>query len=137
MKYLLDTDVVSQYIKHPPNSRVDAWMQRVDDRELYICDITFAELWYGVNLLPPGKRRSDLEKWLEDDLYMQFFNRIVGFNLSVAQHYGNLMACATKSGFNPGAMDALIAAIAVANGMVVATLNRKHFEKLGVELAEF
>jgi predicted nucleic acid-binding protein len=34
-------------------------------------------------------------------------------------------------------MDVLIAATAAANGMVVATLNRKDFEKLGVELVEF
>jgi predicted nucleic acid-binding protein len=34
-------------------------------------------------------------------------------------------------------MDTLIAAIAVDNGMVVATLNRKDFERLGVEIVEF
>lgn len=137
MKYLLDTDVVSQYIKSPPNPLVDAWMQRTDDRDLYICEITFAELWYGVNLLPVGKRKAELERWLEDDLYMQFFNRVVGMSLDVARQYGTLMARATRNGFNPNAMDALVAAIAVANGMVVATLNRRHFEQLGVKLVEF
>ena len=35
MKYLLDTDVVSQYTKLPPNPRVDAWVQRTDDSDLY------------------------------------------------------------------------------------------------------
>jgi hypothetical protein len=68
---------------------------------------------------------------------MQFFNRVVGFDLSVARHYGSLMARAKKNGFSPDVMDGLIAATAVANGMVVATLNRKHFEQLGVELVEF
>ena len=137
MKYLLDTDVVSQYTKRPPNARVDAWMQRTDDRELYICGITFAELWYGVSLLPAGKRRIELENWIEDDLYMQFFNRVLFFGLDVARRYGSLMARAKKNGHNPNAMDALIAATAVANGMAVATLNRKDFAKLGVELVEF
>ena len=60
MKYLLDTDVVSQYTKKPPHPRVDAWMQRTDDREMYISDITYAELWYGVSKLPAGKRRVEL-----------------------------------------------------------------------------
>ena len=87
MKYLLDTDVVSQYKKLPPNPRVDDWMQRTDDREMYISDITYAELWYGIHLLPPGKRRTDLENWVEDDLYMQFFNRVVGVGLGVARRY--------------------------------------------------
>jgi predicted nucleic acid-binding protein len=137
VKYLLNTDVVSQYTKVPPNPRVDAWMQYTDDREMYICDITFAELWYGVHLLPAGKKRTALEQWLEDDLYMQFFNRVVFMGLDVAWHYGSLMARAKKNGFTPNAMDALIAATAVANGLTVATLNRKDFEPLGVELVKF
>jgi predicted nucleic acid-binding protein len=137
VKYLLDTDVVSQYTKLPPDPRVDAWVQRTDDRDLYICGVTYAELWYGVNLLPAGKRRTELENWMEGDLYMQFFNRVMFFGLDVARHYGGLMARAKKNGHNPNAMDVMIAATAVANGMVVATLNRKDFEKLGVELVEF
>jgi predicted nucleic acid-binding protein len=137
LKYLLDTDVVSQYKKLPPNPRVDAWMQRTDDREMYISEITYAELWYGIHLLPPGKRRTDLENWVEGDLYMQFFNRVLCMGLGVAKRYGSLMARAEKKGFSPSAMDTLIAAIAVDNGMVVATLNRKDFERLGVEIVEF
>ena len=137
MKYLLDTDVVSQYTKLPPDPRVDAWMQRTNDSDLYISFVTFAELWYGVNLLPEGKRRTEFENWIEGDLYMQFFNRVVGFSLDVAKHYGSLMARAKKNGHNPNAMDGLIAATAAANGMVVATLNRKDFERLGVALVEF
>jgi toxin FitB len=137
LKYLLDTDVVSQYTKLPPDPRVDAWVQRTDDSNLYISFVTYAELWYGVNLLPAGKRRTEFENWIEGDLYMQFFDRVVGFSLDVARHYGSLMARAKKNGHNPNAMDGLIAATAAANGMVIATLNRKDFEKLGVELVEF
>jgi toxin FitB len=137
VKYLLDTDVVSQYTKQPPNPRVDAWVQRTDDSDLYISFITYAELWYGVNLLPPGKRRTAFENWIEGDLYMQFSNRVAGFSLDVARHYGGLMARAKKNGHNPNAMDVLIAATAAANGMVVVTLNRKDFERLGVEVVEF
>jgi predicted nucleic acid-binding protein len=137
LKYLLDTDVISQYKKLPPDPRVDAWMQRTDDREMYISDITYAELWYGIHLLTPGKQRTDLENWVEDDLYMQFFNRVVFVGLGVAKRYGSLMARAKKRGFSPSAMDTLIAAIAVDNGMVVATLNRRDFERLGVEIVEF
>jgi predicted nucleic acid-binding protein len=48
-----------------------------------------------------------------------------------------LMARAEKKGFSPSAMDTLIAAIAVDNGMVVATLNKKDFERLGVEIVAF
>ncbi len=137
MKYLLDTDVISQYTKVSPDPRVDAWLQRTDDSALWISEITYAELWHGIHLLAPGKLRTALEDWVEGDLYMQFFNRFVGLTLSTARHYGYLVARAEKSGFRPGAMDALIAAIAVENGMVVATLNRKDFERLGVQVVDF
>ena len=60
MKYLLDTDVVSQYTKLPLNPRVDAWVQRTDDSDLYISGITFAELWYGINFFP---RARDGRNW--------------------------------------------------------------------------
>ena len=87
--------------------------------------------------MPVGKQRMDLESWVEGDLYMQFFNRVACMGLSVAERYGSLMARAHKKGFSPGAMDALIATVAVDNGMVVATLNRRDFERLGVEIVEF
>lgn len=137
MKFLLDTDVVSQYRKLPPDSRVDAWMQRTNPYDMYISDVTYAELWYGIYRLPAGRRRTALENWIEDELYMQFFNRVVGMNLDVARRYGSILARAEKNGHNPKTMDVLIAAIAAANGMVIATLNAKDFRPLGAEIVEF
>ncbi len=52
MKYLLDTDVVSQYTKLLPNPRVGAWIQRTDDSDLYISFVACAELRHGVDLIP-------------------------------------------------------------------------------------
>ena len=40
---LVDSDVVSHFKELPPNPRVDSWMQRTDDREMYINEITYAE----------------------------------------------------------------------------------------------
>jgi toxin FitB len=137
VKYLLDTDVVSQYAKNRPDPRVDAWIERTDDSDLYLSAFTLAELSFEIHSLAPGKKRARLEGWLEDDLYMQFFNRIIFFDLDIVARYGSLMARATQAGFSPGVMDTLIAAAALANGMLVATLNRKDFERLGVELVEF
>lgn len=137
MKYLLDTDVLSQYTKSRPDLRVDAWIERTDDSELYLSAFTLAELSFVIQSLAPGKKRTRLEDWFEDDLYMQFFRRIIFFDLEIAARYGSLMARARRSGFSPGVMDTLIAATALANGMIVATLNRKDFERLGVELVEF
>ncbi len=137
MKYLLDTNVISSYGKGKMNPRVDAWLERVDDQDLYISIITYAELWYGASLLSPGKRRTEIETWIEDELEMQFFNRFVNFGGEAARHYGRLQARAEKNGHTAGVLDTMIAAIAAAEGMTVATLNRKDFERLGVDIADF
>jgi predicted nucleic acid-binding protein len=137
LKYLLDTDVVSQYAKPRRDPRVDAWLDRMDDRDLHISVFTMAELHYGIEKLPPGKRRAALEQWLEDDVYDQFFNRVEFFGLDVARRYAMLMAKAEESGHHPGVLDTLIGATAQANGMIVATLNTKDFRRLGVEVVEF
>lgn len=137
MKYLLDTDVISQYKKVPPNPLVDAWLESTANTDLYISDITIAELWYGVYLMPAGKRRSALQVWLEEEVPVQFSDRILPFGPECAATYGRLLARAQKRGHNAGVLDTMIAAIAAMNGMIVATLNRKGFERLGVEVMEF
>ena len=137
MKYLLDTDVISQYKKLAPDSRVDAWLEGTDQSDLYISSITMAELWYGVYLMAASKRRSALQAWLEEEVPAQFSDRILPFGPECAATYGRLLARAQKRGHNAGVLDTMIAAIAVAHGMTVATLNRKDFERLGVEVVEF
>ena len=137
MKYLLDTDVISQYKKVPPHPGVDAWLEATAQSDLYISSITMAELWYGVHLTPAGKKRSALQKWLEEEVPAQFSDRILSFDPECSSTYGRLLARAQKRGHNAGVLDTMIAAIAVANGMTVAKLNRKDFEWLGVAVAEF
>lgn len=137
MKFLLDTDVVSQMIKDRPDSRVNAWFRRTENEEMFLSVITLAELRLGVELLPNGAKRRKLDEWLGHNLMHQFGTRLLPIGLNIADAYATLMARARKSGFNPGAMDTLIAATAMANGLKVATLNRKDFERLGVELVEF
>ena len=137
MKYLLDTNVISSYARGKMNPRVDAWLERVDDKDLYISMITYAELWYGASLMPFGKRRTEIETWIEDELDMQFSNRTVSFSGEAARHYGRLQARAEKNGHTAGVLDTMIAAVAAAEGMTVATLNRKDFERLGVDIADF
>lgn len=124
-------------IKDRPDSRVEAWFRQTANETMYLSIITLAELRMGAELLQHGPKRRRLEKWLESDLMEQFHERILSLGLDVADAYAIIVARARKAGFSPGALDALIAATAVANELKVATLNRKDFEKLGVELMEF
>ncbi len=137
MKYLLDTNVVSNYAKPRRDLRVDAWLGRLDDSDLYLSTLTIAELWQGIDRLPSGEKKSALAKWVDEDLMSHFFGRTVGYTLDAARNYGQLVERARTAGKHPDTMDVLLASTALAEGMVVATLNRKHFEVLGVPLVEF
>jgi toxin FitB len=58
--FLLDTNVVSEAIREQPNTAVMAWLKQNGARA-FIPSIVFAELQLGIELLPQGRRRQDLE----------------------------------------------------------------------------
>ena len=137
MKYLLDTDVVSQRIKAQPVAKVVAWLRSVSEEEIGLSAITIQEVRTGAESMPAGQKRRAVEAWLEDDLLRGFADRILAVDAVVADLCGRLIVEAVGQGHTPSLGDALIAATAKAHGMAVATLNQKHFERLGVELVEF
>jgi len=61
--FLLDTNVLSEFSRSKPaNSRVDAWLKALPDEILFASVLTFAEIRRGIELLPAGKRRTQLER---------------------------------------------------------------------------
>jgi len=129
-RFVLDTNVVSALRKPKKNPSVAAWAASVPATNLFLATPVIAEIGLGV----AAKERSDpaqgaiLRAWLEDKVLVAFANRILDFDLSAALVLANYEVPA-RAPFD----DALIAAIAQANGMVVATNNEKHFKVYGVE----
>jgi toxin FitB len=68
MKYLLDTNVISEPMKARPNPGVMKWISAQDEDEVCISVVTITELRYGMERLATGKRRDLLEAWLRTDL---------------------------------------------------------------------
>ena len=99
--------------------------------------ISLAEIAFGIEEMDPGKKRQNLEAWLTSDIKRGFAGRILGVDERVAEEAGRLTSKAKRIGAKPQFADVLIAATATVHGLRVATLNRKHFEGLGLELVEF
>jgi predicted nucleic acid-binding protein len=135
--FLLDTNVVSQTSKLHPDVAVMQWWQQQDQLSLMLSAIVFQELRFGIEMLPAGRRRNGMEEWLEIRLRREFAGRILPVTAEIADLSGRLFADTKKAGHPAEAGDTLIAATAQVHGLKVATLNRKHFERLGVELVEF
>ena len=134
MTYLLDTNVVSEWVKPRPNGNVIAWLAEASEDEIFISVCTFAELHFGVASMARGKRRDHLDAWLRSDLPARFDRRIVGIDVSIAVAWGDIQARARQKGRPVGPMDGLIAATAEVHDMTIVTRNTKHFEAVGVPL---
>lgn len=66
--FLLDTNVPSELIRPKPEPRVRTWIAEQSLDTLFISVVSFGELRKGTTLQSPGKRRAELEAWLEADL---------------------------------------------------------------------
>ncbi len=134
MSFLLDTNVVSEWVKPEPAPTVIDWLSDVDEDDVFLSVVTLAELRRGVDPLPAGRRRQQLDRWLREDLADRFHGRILAIDVLVGDAWGRLMARASRAGRTVGSVDGFIAATAEAHGLTLVTRNVRDFERLGVEL---
>jgi hypothetical protein len=137
LKILLDTDVVSQLTKDVPHPKAYAWLKSALDEDLYLSAITVEEIREGIEMMDPGHKKRRLDRWLINEVLTDYRERILPIGVEIADLCGRILATEEKEGFHPDVSDTYIAATARVHGMHVATLNRTHFERLGVELVEF
>lgn len=129
MKCLLDTNVVSALRVRGRHRPVEVWAASVPVGDQFVSAFTIAEIERGVI----AKERSDakqgavLRRWLEENVLPTFAGRVLSFDLSAAR-----ILAAYRVPERAPFDDALIAAVAEAAGMIIATRNTKHFEPLGV-----
>jgi predicted nucleic acid-binding protein len=131
---LLDTNVISETQRQEPNARVLDWIDAQALETLYLSVITVAELRAGIALMPSGKRRASLHENLEKRLLPMFANRVLSFDIACTKAYADLLATARAAGLGIETADALIAAIALANGFTVATRDTSPFEAAGLNV---
>jgi predicted nucleic acid-binding protein len=129
MRYLLDTNIISNVTKPAPSPSLLAWMADRDDLELYISALTIAELWRGILEAPAGRRRGALEAWFGGPMGPRalFAGRILAFDEAAAMVWARLMADGKASGRRRSAFDTILAAVALTHGCVVVTDNERDF----------
>jgi len=134
MRYLLDTNILSNVTKPAPSESLLAWMSGQADTDLFIASLTVAEILRGVLEKPAGKKRDQLEVWFSGPEGPQalFAGRILAFDEKASLIWARLMADGKANGRPRSGLDAIIAAVAEANGCVIVTDNEKDFE--GVEI---
>jgi predicted nucleic acid-binding protein len=134
MRYLLDTNIISNITKPAPSESLMAWMAEQTDQDLFIASLTVAEIRRGVLEKPAGKRRDQLEAWFAGPEGPQtlFAGRVLPFDEPAALVWARLMADGKAKGRSRSALDTIIAAVAEANGCVIVTANERDF--VGMEV---
>lgn len=134
MSYLLDTNVISEWRRPRPDAGLVQWLRGTYEDELHISAATVAEISYGVERMPRGRRRDEVSDWLEREIVARFGSRIVEIDGHVAAQWGRVVALRAAAGTPIGIMDAFVAATAVVRGFALVTRNDHDFRGLGLKL---
>jgi predicted nucleic acid-binding protein len=133
---LLDTNVVSEIWRDSPNPSVMAWLDSQPEQHLFVCTPVVAELRYGVERLHDGKRKDRLRSAFETLFTNGYRGRILSFDVESAICFGRLRADRDRIGRPVEPIDAMIAAIALANRMALVTRNIQDFSDIGLDLID-
>jgi predicted nucleic acid-binding protein len=132
VRYLLDTNVISEWIKPHPDAGVVAWVAAADEDALHVSVLVFAEIRLGIELLPHGQKRRRLAAWLDGDLAARFGGRIIGIDRQIAEAWAVLVARGRARGAAPPVLDAFLGATALVHEMTLVTRNERHVADLEV-----
>ena len=129
--YLLDTNVISELTKGTPDPEVIRFLSSTQD--LWLPSILVYEVEYGLRSLPQGRRRSKLSA-MHSGIISAYTHRILPLDETSAEWAAEFQVGAESTGRTIGNCDALIAGIARANELTVATRNVADFRCLGVRV---
>lgn len=129
---LLDTNVISEPLKASGNQNVVDWINAQNIETLYLSTIGLAELRFGIAALPEGKRKDVLHSSLEQRVLPLFEGRILSFDIGASEAYATLRPRARATGQAIAPTDGYIAAIAMTNGLAVATRDTQPFISAGL-----
>ncbi|NJN32409.1 MAG: type II toxin-antitoxin system VapC family toxin [Synechococcales cyanobacterium RM1_1_8] len=134
LQYLLDTCVISEFVKPAPEPKVTDWLNAVDPEQVFLSAVTIGEIQFGIHNRPPSNRRTELEIWLNESLFHQFADRILPLDTDIFLIWGQTTAQQRQQGTPMGVMDSLIAAVALQHRMVLVTRNVSDFGTMGLSL---
>jgi predicted nucleic acid-binding protein len=132
--YLLDTNCISEVVRVNPEPRVMAWIGAADESLLYLSVLTLGEIRKGLAALSQGKRRTQLETWLDVGLRARFSGKILPVDSHVADRWGWLAATAKRAGKPLAVIDGLLAATALHYNLTLVSRNTSDFAHLTVPL---
>jgi len=130
---ILDTNVLSALMRPAADRAVVDWLNRQPTVSVWTTSVTILEVWFGLKILAPGKRRVLLMGSFEK-LINEIGGRVVSFDSAAANHASDLLASRHRKGRPADLRDTMIAGIVIAHRATLATRNIRHFDDLPVSV---
>ncbi len=134
MRFLLDANVISEMMRAQPAPNVADTLDAIAPDGIGIASITAWEIFNGIGLLAPGRRRTELESRFRSLMDDYFADRLLDWNLEDAAHCAHIMERKRRAGepLDDHLPDAMLAGLAANRGLVVVTRNESEFRNTGV-----
>jgi len=127
VKFLLDTNVISEIGKTNIDSRVLAYINEIPPEDIFLSVISIGEIVKGIEKLPPGKKKDELSVWLDTQIPAMFKDRIISLDFDCMTEWGKLRA---RAGRTLPIVDSLLAASALTHRLTILTRNTRDFEDI-------
>lgn len=124
MKYILDTNIISEFQKQVANDNV-VRKAKSNKNESVIASVTWYELLRGLKRMPDGKRKEYIRNYLFVDVAE--FYEILPYDKRCAELQSSISAKLESVGLPAPYQDTQIAAVALANDLILVTRNVKDF----------
>lgn len=126
LRFLLDTNIVSEPLRPSPRASVLENLRRHED-EIATSSIVWHELRFGVARLPPSGRRAAIERYLEEVVLASI--PVLGYDRPAAEWHAAERARLTARGETPPFVDGQIAAVAAIHDLTLVTFNTADFKR--------
>ena len=132
--WLLDTNIISELRRPKPEPKVTEFIRSQPLEGLFVSIVTFAEIRFGIELLPDATRRSDLNDWLAHKLRPMFEQRVLAISEDVMLKWRLLVEDGRKAGHTFSQPDLIIAATAQHHGLTVVSRDTKEYVAARVDV---
>lgn len=132
---VVDTNVTSELMRPSPSPTITGWVRARSGSELFTTSITLAEIHYGIERLPDG-RRKDLLRTAAEEVFSAFADHVLAFDATAAADYAGIVSSRDRAGEPIDGFDAQIAAICRVHGATLATRNVKDFHGTGIDVID-
>jgi toxin FitB len=134
--WLLDTNVLSELRRRQPSPNVVEFVSAQPLDSLFVSEVTFAEIRFGIELVSDPTRRADLGHWLDHRLRPMFTHRVLAISEDILLQWRLIIEAGRTTGYTFSHPDVLIAATAAHHDLTVVTRDTGDFVAAGVTVLD-